>query len=348
MRTILNYLDETLKFIESDEMREYLRSKRTFKGEQYLDRSVCAEIVSNAPASVESKIPTLDLIASQTAPDPKGDFHDPVWLTEFARHALGEDQKSVPGAVFQVREFLFNEPGYYDDYTLYYEFSAAMRYIKWINVQEDNDPEIHKNANFVIEKYIPGDDGKMVNTFYWITNASGEIWYFGEDLDNRTFYQGEFFNYLGDMNLPVPFESGDIITADCTPFAQKQLVLIIDTGDNADCCAVQCMFITPDGKFDMCAFKHNSFLKSKWSELTHVSVLYRAARYNGILDESEKPLGIISAAIKANPELTKRIDEYFYKTIKHHYPKIDDDGNIIEHIGATWEELKNEFGLFGL
>jgi hypothetical protein len=331
---MMNYIDETLKFIESDEMREYmhtyLHGLQDDKKTGWL-RNTCAEIVSNAPACIERKIPVLDLIAEQTEPIPKGDWHDPVWLAEFARRALGEEQKGQVGTVFQVREYLYHEPGNYDDYTLYHTFDAAIDYIKWIDSECDNrDPDyINDIAYYYIEKFIPGDDGKMVATFYWIINHSGEIWYFGEERYTCDPFRDKFFDFLGNLNLPVPFEPGDIVTADCRPFAKDRRVLILKVGDNSDCCCVQCLFILPTGKLDTGAFKHNRFFRSAHHEISHVSSLYRAVRYEGELDENEQPFIELSAAIGENHHLGSEIWDYFFE---------NDDG-----WGIPWEKIKNNF-----
>jgi len=70
----MNYIDETLKFIESDEMREYLHVYFSDEDNKIWLRNKCAEIVSNAPTNALLKIPVLDLITEQTEPCPKGDW----------------------------------------------------------------------------------------------------------------------------------------------------------------------------------------------------------------------------------------------------------------------------------
>jgi len=325
----MNYIDKTLNFIESNEMRDYLRAYFSDTSNKIWLRNKCAEIVSKAPACVENKIPVLDMIAEQSEPSPKGDWHDPVWLADFARRALDEEQTGPIGTVFQVREFYYHEPGYYTDYSLYYTFNAAMQYIKWLDTEcEDIDLETHKNVSFRIEKFIPGSDGKMVNTFYWIINHIGEIWYFGKDRYKREPFRNEFFSYIGDMNLPVPFDPGDIVTADCRPFVKEQRVVIIEIGDNADCCCVQCLYVKPDGKLDIGAFKHNMFL---CSETSHISALYRAEKYHGVLEIAEYPLDEISKAIKKDRQLGLDMWDYFFENDKGY--------------GLSWEEIRDKFEL---
>jgi hypothetical protein len=59
----MNHIQETLRFIESDEMRAYLFTV----SDELTPR---AAIVSSAPAPLERKIRALDLIAEQTPYDP--------------------------------------------------------------------------------------------------------------------------------------------------------------------------------------------------------------------------------------------------------------------------------------
>ena len=75
---------------------------------------------------------------------------------------------------------------------------------------------------------------------------------------------------------------------------------------------------------------------------SHVSGLYRAERYKGRLTElteQEKPLVVISAAIKANPDIWSDMDEYIHKN--EHYNRDDDN----DYPGVLWEGFKNVFGL---
>ena len=104
-----SYIEESLKFIESDEMRDYLREyllSGDLKG--WLNRSTCSEIVCFAPASLESKIPVLELIAEQTEPNPKrdNDFQDPAKFAKEMRIALDERYSNPPGTMLIPRESL--------------------------------------------------------------------------------------------------------------------------------------------------------------------------------------------------------------------------------------------------
>jgi hypothetical protein len=91
----INYIEETLKFIESEQMRESLRAWSIIH-----DRNRCGQIITCAPASLEIKISALELIAEQTEYNPEKLYHEPVILAKHARLALDELYNTSPGTVF--------------------------------------------------------------------------------------------------------------------------------------------------------------------------------------------------------------------------------------------------------
>ena len=348
-----DYLDEALNFIESTEMRDYLREvlRDKFKTNSKMcgGRYICAVIVSYAPATLEQKIPVLDLIAEQTKAYRDSDFRDPAKFARQSRLALEERYKNPPGTIFWLRNWNYQwEAGSDFGYKFFTEFDAAVNYIRQ-QMERDKEflglnPENYNSHS--IEKYIPGKNGVLEEYCTWILNHSGEIWYFDYDSTFSPKDWDDIWDYLGcNLNLPTPFYPGDIIIADCRPFAKERCVLIADIGDNADCCSLQSIHITPNGKLTASAFKHNAFLHD--TEYSHVSGLYRAAKYHGELTECEKPLAVMSAAIKASPDLGKKILDFIWGKLHdiynkyHKFPQINDN----EYIGAEWEQIKTEFNL---
>jgi len=330
-----DYIEQTLSFIESAEMRDYLRTRP-----DCMSRHVCSEIVSCAPAPLERKIPALELIAYQTEFDPEHDYKDPAKLAKEARNALDERYNNLSGAVFltiQTRRLdtVTDEVGdVIGDWMIFTTFDATVRYLQ--DYEEiENDPDREGYVWYQIEKWIPGKDGKMERYFEWILNTAGEIWYFqyGEHKFEPEGYD-DFFDYLGDSptHFPVPFKSGDIVLADCRPFAFERPVLILEIGDNRDCCAVRCLFLRKDGKLYTAAFKHNQFLPHP--ESSHVSGIYRAVRYDGELSGMETPFTVLSAAIKDNPALVEKTLNCF-----------DEDHRIGKDRGIEWVQLKERIGL---
>lgn len=86
-----SYLEASLAFMESKEMRDYLREELPkFRSVA----SFCAEIVAFAPAPIERKLPVLEQIAREAAPE-RDRFGEPFTTdaTRFAqscRTALAE------------------------------------------------------------------------------------------------------------------------------------------------------------------------------------------------------------------------------------------------------------------
>jgi hypothetical protein len=324
------YLEETLSFIESEEMRDYLRTRTDWLCDGWRVRYKCAEIVSYAPAPLEKKLPVLELIAEQTEYD---DYHDPAKLAKSTRAALSERYENIPaGAVFQLKIFeygILTDPYYTELFT---SFDAAISQIKELEEDHNDKPDRSKYTSYTIYKHIPGNDGQMEEYCFWKLNSSGEIWYFGYgDSDFEPEDWEDLFDYIGNLTLLVPFKAGDIILADCRPFAKERRVLFMGCyGEEDDCCAAQCLFVQPDGKINRGAFSHNHFLP--WDESSHISGHYRAAVWNGELPEHEAPLAVISAAIKADPEWGTCVMEYLYGAVSNDvYRKLR---------GATWRRIK--------
>lgn len=335
------YFEETLKFIESEEMRDYLRTRADWLCSGERSRIICSEIVSRAPATLERKIPVLELIAEQTEDNPEWDYQNPAKLAKAARTALAERYDTIPpGTVFLLRDWHYSEPAHHE-YELFTDFDAAARDIaEYEGVLEESPHNDRSMASYTIEKYIPGEDGKMAEYCQWILNSSGEIWYFDYEHDFKPEDWKKLYDYIGDLRLPLPFQPGDIILADCRPFAREKRVLFMGCdGDEDDCCAAQCLFILPNGRISIGAFNHNAFLSPLDDENSHVSGHYRAALYDGELSEHEAPLAVIGTALKSNPALFKDIHTYI---IKH---DIESHKSGLECRGAEWEQLKNAFGL---
>jgi len=320
----MDYINEALKFIESKEMREY---QRTWSKPP--DRNDCAEIVSLAPASLERKIPVLNLIAEQTKFDPENVYHEPTILAKHARLVLDGLYNPPAGTVFIL------EKHYCEDETIEKElFTTFEAVINRIGEFTAEETEYKTLLWFYVEKWILGEHGKMNCFVDLYLNNLGEIWYFNYAQEFKPKEYSDscgFFDYTGELNLPTPFTSGDIITADCRPFAEEKRVLILKNTDEMnrlDCCGVVCLHISPSGDIGASAFKHNFFLQ--YPERTYFSVLYRAEVYSGELTELERPLATLSTAIKANPLLSDDLYDYISER--------DDSG-------IKWEQLKEAFSL---
>jgi len=322
------YFEEALKLIESKEIRDYLRTRADLFYSGWKGMYKCAEIVTHAPASIEKKIIILELIAEQVECNPNHFYYEPFNLLKEARIVLFERYNNIPpGTVFQLRIFKYNEliNVYYNE--LFTTFDAALLEIK--NHNDDyNNPDRTYFISYSLTKYIPGDDGKMNEYCLWIMNALGEIWYF-EYLD--TIYEpddwADMFYCSCDLILPVPFKPGDIITVDLRPFAKIGRVLIINTGNNEDCCALQCMAVKPNGKICVTAFNHIYYFKPYKN--IFLSGLYRAVCQEGKLSKHEMPLATLSDILKKTPEFANNIQNFMHERFLNK-----------QFSNITWGELK--------
>ena len=102
-----------------------------------------------------------------------------------------------------------------------------------------------------------------------------------------------------NLNVPVPFKPGDIITYDGFPFGPKGHILIVEVGDNRDCCCLQGLSLDTDGKWIMGAVKHGS---AQHYYFPRISPLFTAEIYNGEPEEKEKVMLDISKMIDGKEE----------------------------------------------
>ena len=76
--------------------------------------------------------------------------------------------------------------------------------------------------------------------------------------------------------------------------------VIVEKGDNCDCCCVQCAWVSSDGNVRSGAIKHNMvFDDGCWPM---VSALYRLSAFDGELDKSKEQLKAISDYVYRSEE----------------------------------------------
>ena len=154
---------------------------------------------------------------------------------------------------------------------------------------------------------------------YYIT-LKGDIWFYKFDYDYKKKYEKnpnteqkiEKLNVCSnseDLNIPTPFKVGDILTIDCRPFAELRKVLVIEIGDNRDCCCLQGLYIDNQGEIHIGAIKHNSVFR-EYECIPQISSLYKAEISKDELSENDKPLQIMSEYLNGDEEKGKRLWEY--------------------------------------
>ncbi len=88
----------------------------------------------------------------------------------------------------------------------------------------------------------------------------------------------------GELRIPVSYKSGDILIADEYPFGHTVKFVMLQIGDNVDCCCLQALSKKENGVWDIGAVKHGMIGSIGYPR---VSCLYTAKKYIPDLSLSE-------------------------------------------------------------
>lgn len=287
--------EKVLSCIDSIEMREYLSMNLN-----KLDTINFIRIITGALKPIDLKLNLFTELA-KLSPHPfdKIDsFEDFEPYVELYRSAFADMQfKASEKGIFLLRqydyEFIEDEMDTRVETMPFFSVEQAIQYIKndvddWLYTDELETTLTW----FTIERWV-GYDMKMKG--YYTVSKYGEIWDYCCYDNDRLSHSFGYDNSLS-LNLPVPFKSGDIITLDCRPFAPLSHAVVVSIGDNIDCCSVQCLYFTDDGKINIGALKHSDVFDSPIHVL--VSPLYKAEVIKEDLPDNEKILYDISKEIR--------------------------------------------------
>jgi hypothetical protein len=89
------------------------------------------------------------------------------------------------------------------------------------------------------------------------------------------------------INLPVPFKPGDIVEVDGFPYGPKYRMVIVEIGDNEDCCCLQGLAKNREGYWHVGAVKHGHVSYDTYPQF---SPLYTIKTYTDDLVEDERVL----------------------------------------------------------
>ena len=158
---------------------------------------------------------------------------------------------------------------------------------------------------FYVEKWRPDGNGRLENKYSYDV-IGGNVCFCCKDLSVHE--RLELDGYT-DPNLPVPFHAGDIVTVDCRPFVPVSYAVILEVGDNRDCCCLQALYRTGDGIWDTGAVKHGHIIPRYAGKL---SPLYRLASFHGQLPEEERLLEQVSRYIDGKEERGAALWDYIF------------------------------------
>lgn len=262
-------------FVPSEQMRDYLRRCDISDYES-------SDIVNSSLESLEEKVKWLQ-------------GKDQI-ETEKAIQAL---YNTKPGEFFCLTSAWYDKD-IYDERQCFLcpvnSYEKAIEHIRYDKIAEESDRSNVENCEwYILEKWGLDEDGDYCSLFtYYIIDEKAV--YFKKTTD-KSGYPFESRN----LNLPVPFEPGDILTIDCRPFAPPVHSVLIEKGDNSDCCCLQVLYKDLYAEEWMtCALKHGLFFRRMEGGVYDPvsSPLLRLTRFDGGWTEDEQFLQRVSNYIR--------------------------------------------------
>jgi len=306
-----------LKFIESDEVRQYFLHPD-------VDDSMwrLSDVICKSRACLMNKAEALREISEKPPFDAVYQHHTGA-LAEQAFNALEETKISPSGCVFILTLHIIDEDVWnYNDYfgrnikkysTPFATFEQAVAFIDKENA-EIYDGVIEMSDDFGlwfnITRWDKNSNGELKEVITWVLGNTGTIWGFCRvddenniNRDNLSYFPTAFIpGYGKDLNFPVPFIVGDIITVDMRPFVDSfDAVIIWKSDNNMDCCTPKCLFIKRQRIIEIRSLKHLV------DSCPCFSPLLRAKQTNKKLTECNSLLKRISNYVKKDNTLIDKL-----------------------------------------
>ena len=265
--------------IESEEMRDYLKK-------QDLSDYVLTEIITGSNLSLNKK---MNLYA--------------LSKDEYAVKMRAETQRALDEIKIKTGEILCMTECWYDGDELdekegfaapFTSYEAAIKYLQDEIEEEEWDKESLCWTEF--SKWIPSSDGTMKKTYtYYLIRD--EIVYFKQH-DAPSHHQNQGYISSLSLDLPIPFEAGDIVTLNCLPFAPVKHALLTKA-ENRSCCGVQMLFRDTNGEWKIRALKHGW----GWGSYHPIlSPLYRLEKDDGYLEKEAYLLEQLQPSLRKEKE----------------------------------------------
>ena len=273
--TYRSFLDT---FLPSLEMRDYLKGEPMPPGHSMLD------LIKGAPVSLEEK-------AKWAWREYKAEVEDALFELTIR-----------PGEIFTLTD------AWYDDDIREQKTSFDAPYLSFCSVISHIREELESSGDeysglqwYVLEKWVPGDDRDLKRTYrYWL--VKDQVMYFCDERRQDLLF--------ADPNLPVPFHVGDLLTIDCRPFAPIKHALLLERGDNCDCCCLQALCLDEKtGLWIIGAVKHRSL----FGQYPLYTPIYRLSRFDGELAPGEQILLSVKKAIGGDDSNGRKLWDSFQK-----------------------------------
>lgn len=266
-----------------------------------LRRHRLADAIAGAPISLERKLELLAMLAEEE--------ETPYFaaIADKLKQAI-QDMQPKQGEFLYLKSCCYHESGCaakdgLGPYLTWERlFDCVREFMRYLNDDKSEDDLIW----FEVEKWFPDGDGGLQNDFNCTILGTEICYFFSNMLHDRDLKRFESYR---DLNLPVPFHAGDIVTVDCRPFEPVRHVVILEIGDNCDCCCLQALHRKGDGIWDIGAVKHGHVFPTHPAGF---SPLYRMETFHGQLPEEERLLEKVSRYINGDESRGAALWKYIY------------------------------------
>lgn len=269
-----------------------------------LNRHDMADIIVGAPIPLVRKHELFLLLAKD---------EDTPYFSDLAAMYLRaiQEMQLKPGEFFYM---IAND--YREETESYREYSIGA-FLSWDHIFEGiedhlcGEPDDDDLTWFSVEKWTPAENGRLkCNCTYTVMgkqvcfcDCTDFSWY-----EHPTFVEPE-------PNLPVPFHAGDILTVDCRPFAPLSHVVVLEIGDNWNCCCFTALHREKDSIWKIGEVKHSHVFPSSLG-YRGFSPLYRLASFHGQLPEGERLLEQVSRYINGEEARGAALWNHIYQISK--------------------------------
>lgn len=281
------------ELFSSPEMADYLAGCA-------LTQHQLRDAIVSAPVPLERKRDMFLLLAEEE--------NTPYFHRQAGRiERVIREMRLKPGAFLYLYLNYFDPPGEYRE-------EGLEPYLAWEHLFEriqeflgNLDGDERKLTWFEVDKWSPDGAGRLEDE-YGYTILDGEVCYFASDTPSYKDWHAFLYQ---DLNLPVPFHAGDIVTVDCRPFAPVGRAVILEVGDNRDCCCLQALYRNVDGSWNTGAVKHGHILPGRYP--SRISPLYRMAAFRGRLPKEEELLEKVRQYLNGSEERGAALGNYIFQ-----------------------------------
>ena len=198
----------------------------------------------------------------------------------------------------------------------FFSFQALLSYVNKLVEEETEDLEEGEEYTCWTKatKWVANDDG-TATPVYSYTFIGNEICCFERIAEKR---HERFRGYVSsmDLNLPIPFKVGDIVTLNCLPFAPVKRAVIIEITNHYDCCGVRILYrqkneINGKDEWAAGALKHGHGWNRYYPLL---SPLYRLSSYTGELLPEERLMAEVQQYVRQDPENGDKLEEFVHQS----------------------------------